>query len=96
MLQQYKTRSVCLKVNSERSSTKRTGHINIRFLYVIDKDYYGNIVALYHPTKEMIMDYLTKPLNGTPFRTFCNSIMGLDELYIGQYKAKYNNGKQAY
>ena len=45
------------------------------------------------------MDYLTKPLNGIPFRIFCNSIMQLDELSValalGRYKeAKYENAKQ--
>ena len=44
----------------------------------------------------MVVDYLIKPLNSTPFRNICNAIIRLEELSIGQCKAKYENTKQAY
>lgn len=30
---------------------------------------------MYFPTKEMVADYLNKPLKGSLFRVHCNSIM---------------------
>jgi hypothetical protein len=38
----------------------------------------------YCPTKELVADYLSKPLQGSLFRTHCNSILGItdaDEAY---------------
>ena len=74
-------------MNGKRSSTKRTRHINIRYFDVTDKVRSRDVVVVYHPTKEMVAGYLTKPLHGTPIRTNPNTIMGLDKLCIGQYKA---------
>ena len=41
----------------------------------IDK---GEVEIAFCGTKYMIVDYLTKPLQGAAFRRFRNSIMGLD------------------
>ena len=84
-------------MNSKRSDTKGTRYINIRYFYVIDKVQSWDAVIVYHLTKEKVTNYLTnKSLNGMPFRTFHNSIIGLEELYIGRYKAKCENAKQVY
>ena len=37
----------------------------------------GTIVVIYCPTKEMVSDYLSKPLQGSLFRTHSNSLMGI-------------------
>ena len=83
-------------MNWKKSSTKRTYHINTKYFYVTNKVQSGDVVIEFHPTKEMVADYLTKSPNGTTFRMFCNSMTGLDEVYIGQYKAKYGNTRQIY
>ena len=54
------------------------------------------MVIVYHPTKEMVSDYLTKPLNGTPFKSHRNTIMGLTEESNVYYKIQYENAKDAY
>ena len=84
MLQQGNTISIYLEVNGKRFSTKRTRHINIKYFYVTDKVRSRNVVVVYYPTKEMVADYLTKPLNRTPFRTHWETIMGLDKMLVAQ------------
>ena len=61
-----------------------------------DKVRSDDMVVIYHWTKEMVSNFLTKPLNGTPFRTHWNTIMGLDKILIAQYKAQYENTKDVY
>ena len=82
MLQQDNTSSICLKTNRKQSSIKRTRHINIRHLYVTDKVRSGEVVTIYHPTGKLVGDFLTKPLNGTPFKNHRNMIMGMDDELI--------------
>ena len=83
-------------MNGKRSSTKQARHINIRYFYVTDKVISRDVVIVYHPTKEMISDYLTKPLNGTPFKSHRNTIMGLTKESNTYYKIQYENAKDAY
>ena len=61
-----------------------------------DKVKSGDVVIVYHPTKEIVSDYLTKPLNGTPLKSHCNTIMGLTKEYNTYYKMQYENAKDAY
>jgi hypothetical protein len=51
--------------------------------------------VIYHPTKQMVSDYLTKPLQGSLFRTHRNSIMGHDEDSIEKYNSEYSDAKAA-
>jgi hypothetical protein len=79
VIQQDNTSTIQLSNNGQASSTKRTRHINIRYFYVTSKIKDGSIRVIYHPTKQMVSDYLTKPLQGSLFRTHRNSIMGHTE-----------------
>ena len=54
------------------------------------------MVIVCYPTGKMMGDYLTKPLNRTPFKNHCNMIMGVDDHTIKFYKTKYENGKSKY
>ena len=96
MLQQDNTSSICLEANGKQSSTKRTRHLNIRYFYVTDKVRSGNVVIVYQPTQKLVGDYLTKLLNGTPFKNHRNIIMGINDGDIIYYKVKYENEKAAY
>ena len=96
VLQQDNTSSIKLEANRKRSSTKRTRHINIQYFYITDKIKSGDVVVVYHPTQKMVGDFLTKPLNGSPFKKHRNAIMGLDEEAIEYYKEKYENEKAGY
>jgi hypothetical protein len=55
--------------NKGRSTSERTRHIHIRYFWVKDRIDSGEIELQYLPTKEMIADILTKPLQGELFRT---------------------------
>ena len=76
VLQQSNTNSVHLEVKEKISITKRICHTNIRYFYVTNNILFGDVVVVYHPSKK------TKPFNDTPFRIFCKSIMGLDDIAI--------------
>lgn len=50
------------------SNSDRTRHINIRYFFIKDRIDAGEIKMEYMPTKDMIADILTKPLQGEHFR----------------------------
>ncbi len=61
-------RSTKLLLNKGRTSLgKRTRHINIRYFYLHDLIKKGVMSVEYLTTKEMIADYLSKPLSGKLF-----------------------------
>jgi hypothetical protein len=86
---QDNTSTIQLEKNGKQSSTKRTRHINIRCFYVTSKVKNGDVCIVYCPTKEMVLDYLTKPLQGSLFRTHRNSIMGVLENKLSRYQDEY-------
>jgi hypothetical protein len=93
VIQQDNTSTIQLQNNGQASSTKRTRHINIRYFYITSKIKSGRMRVIYHPTKQMVSDYLTKPLQGSLFRTHRNSIMGHDENSISICNTEYNDAK---
>jgi hypothetical protein len=95
VIQQDNTSTIQLENNGQASSTKRTRHINIRYFYITSKIKSGRMRVIYHPTKQMVSDYLTKPLQGSLFRTHRNSIMGHDEDSISKCYKEYNDAKEA-
>ena len=71
--------AILLEENGMASSSRRTRHINIRYFFVKDKVDSKEITIKYCPTKEMIGDFLTKPLQGAAFRKFRNLILNIEE-----------------
>ena len=62
-----------LLVNGQASSSKRTKHMNMNVCYFFAKDRIknGKVVTIKHcPTKQMLADQFTKPLQGGVFREF--------------------------
>ena len=59
--------AILLEKNGRASSGKRTRHINIRYFFVTDRVANGEVTIEYCPTKEMLADYFTKPLQGAQF-----------------------------
>ena len=53
----------------------------------------GTITVAYCPTKEMVSDYLSKPLQGSLFRLHRNTIMGLTEEMVDDYCMHYMQAK---
>jgi hypothetical protein len=69
--------SILLEKNGKASSSKRTKHINIRYLFITDRVIKEEVSVVWCPTGEMIGDYATKPLQGGLFRKFRDQIMGV-------------------
>jgi Reverse transcriptase (RNA-dependent DNA polymerase) len=71
--------SILLEKNGRASSGKRTRHINIRYFFVTDRIASNEVSIEYCPTGNMISDYFTKPLQGTPFKKLRDYIMNLPD-----------------
>ena len=51
------------------------------------------IVVMYCPTKEMVSNYLSEPLQGSLFRTHHNTFMGISTVVDIEYKLAYAKEK---
>ena len=71
LLQDNKS-AILLERNGKASSSKRTRHINIRYFFVCDRVNMKEISVHWCPTKEMVADFWTKPLQGSHFRKLCD------------------------
>jgi hypothetical protein len=74
--------AIILEKNGQRSSSRRTQHINtrhinIRYFFVTDHIQSKELTVKYCPTGKMLADMLTKPLQGNAFCCFCNAVMNL-------------------
>ena len=77
--------TIKLEENRKMSSGKRTRHINIRYYFITDQIKNGNVVIEYCPTKNMVADFYTKPLQGKLFYKFRDQILGMapmDDIHI--------------
>ena len=79
------TSAISLENNGKRSSGKMTKHIKIRYLFVTDNIKQGEVTIIHCPTKEMIADYFTKPLQGSLLQYFRDLIMGISMKDNEQY-----------
>jgi hypothetical protein len=80
LLLQDNRSSMLLEKNGRASSGKRTRHINIRYYFVTDRVNMKEIEIEWCPTKEMVADFMTKPLQGSHFRRLCDLIMGMTKV----------------
>ena len=62
--------------NGRDSCAWNSRHIGIKYFWVTDRIKNGNIEVIYCPTDEMIADYMSKPLQGSLFKTFRSALMG--------------------
>ena len=69
-----------METNGRTSCSDRSRHINIRYFFVKDYVKRNEIEIQYCPTKKMLADYFTKPLQGSLFRKFRAIIMGWEPL----------------
>ena len=81
-----------LEKNGWASSSKRTRHINIRYFFITDRVANKEVRIEYCPTKQMLANYFTKPLQGLQFKTFRNQIMSInpDEDLNQDYRSVLN------
>ncbi len=81
ILYQDNKSAMLLETNGQALSSKRTRHIEIRYYYVADQVAKGDLRVVWCPTDEMIVDFLTKPLQGKEFVKFWDLLMGAVRLY---------------
>jgi hypothetical protein len=77
LLLQDNRSSMLLERNGKASSSKRTRHINIRYFFITDRVNMKEVEIEWCPTKEMVADFMTKPLQGSHFRRLRDLIMGM-------------------
>jgi hypothetical protein len=68
LLLQDNRSSILLEQNGRALSGKRTRHINIRYFFITDRVNMKEISIDWRPTKEMVADFMTKPLQGSLFK----------------------------
>ncbi len=68
--------SILLERNGKASSSKHTKHINVQYFFITDQISKGDVRVEWCPTKEMVADFMTKPLQGSIFTKFRDLIMG--------------------
>ena len=66
-----------LETNEKASSSNRTRHMNIRYLFVADVQKRQHITIEYCPIDEMIGNFFTEFVGGAKFRRFRNIIMNV-------------------
>ncbi len=76
ILYQDNKSAMLLEMNGRASSSKRTRHIEIWYYYVANRVAKGDLRVVWYPTDEMIVDSLTKPLQGKAFVKFWDLLMG--------------------
>ena len=91
-----------MEKNGRNSCTGNSRHISIRFFFVKDRVDKKEFTIEYCPTKSMLADYFTKPLQGQLFRDMRSIIMGWEPLekleaygmkYLEPYPSKERVGK---
>jgi len=72
--------------NGRDSCTWNSKHIAIKYFWVTDRIKDGQIIVEHCPTDQMIGDYMSKPVQGSLFKTFRSVIMGwkhISEVFKG-------------
>jgi hypothetical protein len=88
LLLQDNQSSILLKRNGKASSGKRTRHINIHYFFITDRVNMKEVETEWCPTKEMVADYMTKPLQGSPFGRLGDLIMGTTSIKKAKIPSK--------
>ena len=85
------TRVQCLlENNGAQSIGKGSRHKEIKYFFITDKVKNKEVKVMYCPTKQMVADFFTKPLQGILYFTHINAVLGINEedmtLYIKAYE----------
>jgi len=67
---------IWMLVNGKASVSTNSKHVTIKYIWCTYRIKAGNIPVCHCPTKKMIADYTSRPLEGKLFITFRNVIMG--------------------
>jgi hypothetical protein len=77
VLNQENQSTIKLSENGKASSGKGTRHINIRCFFIADRIARKEVAIQHCPTKEMVADRFTKPLQGELFYKFRDQTMAV-------------------
>jgi len=69
--------TILLSENGRASSSKSTKHLDVRDYFVTDRIKRGEVKVAYCPTKNMLVDFFTKPLQGAVFRRMRSQILNM-------------------
>ena len=78
----YKDNESAIKLlkHGKKSSSRRIRHIDIRLFNIKDKLSQEGIEVVYCPTKKMVADFFTKPLQGSQFRFLRRIVLGMEPM----------------
>ena len=79
ILYQDNQSAILLEKNGRGSSSKRTRHIAVRYYFITDRINKKELRVAYCPTKEMMADYFTKPLQGAQFRILRDAVLNIPQ-----------------
>ena len=65
--------------NGKKSSSKRKKHIAIRYYFITDRVKADDLNIEYCPTRDMVADYFTNPLQGKKLYQFRKEMMNLKD-----------------
>ena len=69
--------TILLAENGRKSSSKSTKHLDVRYVFMMDKIKKGKVKITHCPTQDMLGDFFTKPLQGTQFARLRSKILNL-------------------
>ena len=70
-----------MEINGENSCTGNSCHTYIRYFFIKDRVDREDLRIMYCPTRIILADYFTKPLQGGLFHMFKEIVMGRASLY---------------
>ena len=76
ILYQDNKSAILLETKGNLSARKRMRHLDVQYYFIEDIVSRGDLHVEHCPTKIMIADFLTKPLQGKMFLNFRNQILG--------------------
>ena len=71
--------AMLLEENGQRSSSRRTRHLNVRYYFITDRINQGEVRVEHCPTKDMLADLFTKPLMGGAFKDLRAKVLNITE-----------------
>ena len=82
--------AILLENNGARSIGKGSRHIRIKYFFITDKVKNNEMKIIYCPTKQMVANFFTKPLQGVLYFTHRNTILGIREEDMPLYMKAYD------
>ena len=87
--------AILLENNGTQSIGKGSRNIKIKYFFITAKIKDKELSIIYCPTKQMIADFFTKPLQGVLYFTHRDSLLGIKECDMPIYKKAYQEYRDA-